>query len=664
MTFKERRKRADAQLIASDFERLESSFISYAQKLNKKRQAQMMKRVERVIPELIKNKDNKEEVEGILKSLQAPSSKEWKKGIHNLVLSSAESGVLRAHLEMLRLKELFEFDETWTPDVIDGGYSYDVILPEEARKFIKQHAYEVGVITEETVLKRIREELERGLEEGLPPKEMKKRIQETAGTWMSDFHAQTIARTETGKFYNAGRLARWQDPETNGFVEALQYDAILDTRTTDVCRVLDGKIISIEDQATIAQMTPPNHFQCRSTWLPVTRYEEWEDDFDRSVSPEKGFEFTSPLPKLLKGKKKGQKLVVPKPVIDPRTLKDPDLIRSLTDDDFKIAIGNITDIDLKLAMVKERAEQMAVRELGITEVRIAPAFTWYGFNSEAMKGSFEMYDELVEFYMTQEIRADIEELVRKLQGATDGMISDILEAYEKKFAGSIAHMDIIRVIRETRTFAKTTVQFSDSLQKVEQTADALKLFKIKEPPKTVNYKSATGLQQALKDGQWWINEFIDPKLAPKTGVRLKFKNDLMRAYATGANGEIHFGRYERNSGVIVHEVGHVLHWNNAEVSQLIEAWFMKRTDNLKLPMSKRHGENVIPDSFYNSYIGRIYGWEARNNKILEARGDKLRMYGQEVFSMGLQAMHENYMRFYTQDKDHFLLTYGLMRGLF
>ena len=91
---------------------------------------------------------------------------------------------------------------------------------------------------------------------------------------------------------------------------------------------------------------------------------------------------------------------------------------------------------------------------------------------------------------------------------------------------------------------------------------------------------------------------------------------------------------------------------------------MQRTKNLSIPWSKRHGEDVIPDDFFNSYIGRIYGWEKKNNEILKKQGSGLRMYGQEVLSMGLQAMYENPMKFYKDDKEHFLLTYAILRGLF
>jgi SPP1 gp7 family putative phage head morphogenesis protein len=660
LTYGERRKRADVQLIQKDFDGLESAFLTHAQKLNKKRQAQIAKRVERVIDELQKahQKGDTEEVEGILASLKMPSSKEWYKLVDKLVSSAVDAGILRAHFELLRLKELYEFDE-W--EVVNEGYEYDVILPEEARDWLKKYAYEIGVITETTTLNRIRKTLENSLDEGLSPKDTMEAVRNSAGTWMSDFHAQTIARTETAKMYNAGRIARWTDPEQNGFVEALQYDAIVDTRTTELCEHLDGRIVAITNGATIAKFTPPNHFQCRATWIPVTKYEEWEDDWDNSIEPDKGFTFEAPLPKLLKGKK--EPLVQPKKRASPLDIKDPDEIRSLDDDDFRLAIGNVTDLDKKLAMINERAEKMAVKEIGLKEKRIAPQFTWYGFNSDANKGSFEIYDTLYEFYMTQEIREDIENLVRALQGASDSEIVKILEEFEKKFIASIAHLDIVRVIREAQALAPVEADIG-TLVTVAMTAQATKQLTIKTPPQTKNYKNATGLQQAVKDGQAWMLKHLHPRLAPSSGVQLKFQHDLTRAYAIGSKGTIHFGKYERNAGVVVHEVGHVIHWNNPEIAELIEEFFMKRTDNLKKPKSKRHGEDVIPDDFFNSYIGRIYGWEEHNNKIYKKRGDKMRSYGQEVLSMGLQAMYENPKKFYKDDKEHFLFTYAIMRGLF
>jgi SPP1 gp7 family putative phage head morphogenesis protein len=664
LTFKERRKRADAQKIFDDFERIESSFLSFAQKLNKKRQAQMIKRIERVIPKLIEahEKGDTEEVQGILLSLKMPSSKEWYKGIHKLVLTATETGILRAHMELLRLKELYEFEESWTADIINEGYDFDVVLPEEARRFIRRHAYEVGVITEETVIRRIRTQLENGLDEGVTPKEMKEMIKQTVGTWISDFHAQTIARTETGKFYNAGRLARWLDPEAGDFVEALQYDAIVDTRTTDLCRHLDGKIIAITDSATIAEYTPPNHYQCRATWLPVTKYEEWEADFDTSLAPEDGFNFKSPLPKLLDKKK--EPLVQVKSYINPEEVTDPDIIRTLDDDGFKVAIKNVKDPKIKLHLIIERAESMVVRETGLRKAPLPVELTYWGYYSGDKAGMFDIENNSYKFYMDASMKDVVDDLMGDLMSISDyDKAKKLVDKFIDKHGKDPLYVDLIHKLILVYNKPATGVAW-DGLKPVKRSKEAKALFKIKEPPKTVNYKNATGLQQALKDGQAWIDKYVDDKLAPKTGIKLRFSKDNLRAYAIGSEGTIHFGPYERNAGVIIHESAHVMHWNSVEVSQLIEEFFMRRTNNLQIPWAKRHGEDVIPDDFYNSYVGRVYGWEEVQNRRAERNNSSLRFYGQEVLSMGMQAMYEDPMKFYREDKEHFLLTYAIMRGLF
>jgi SPP1 gp7 family putative phage head morphogenesis protein len=659
LTFGERHKRADIQKIVQDMDALESAFLTDAQKLNKKRQATLNKRVKGVVNELQKAylENDKEEVEGILASLKMPSSKEWGKTVKRLVSSSAKAGVLRAHFEWLRLKELYEFSDI---EVVSEGYDYEVIFPKEALDFIDKYSYEIGVITEETVIERIREHLRKGLKEGLTPKELTEHIMTVTDSWLSPAHAQTIARTETGKMYNAGRLARWLDPEANGFVEALQYDAIVDTRTTDLCRHLDGMIIAVSNGAMVAKFTPPNHYQCRATWLPVSKYEEWEDNFDTSVDPDKNFIFTAPTTshKLIENKK--EPLVQPKKKVNPATITDIQQIRNLPDDDFKIAIGNVKDQKEKLSLIKERAEQMVIRVEGLKEKRVAPQFMWYGFDSEALKGSFEIYDQLVEFYMTQETRGDIEELVRQLQGASDSEIAKALEAFEKKFAGSLAHMDMVRVIREVQKTAPVETSW-EGLATAVMTAEATKQLTIKTPPQTKNFKSATGLQQAIKDGQKWLLKHLDSKLAPQTGVKLKFKHDLWRAYATGATGEIFFGKYEKDAGVIVHETAHVIHWNNPEVADLIHEWYEQRTAGEK--MTKHNGEDTKRDHFYNPYVGRVYGWEAKYGKV-QNKFTNTGFMGQEVLSMGMQAMYTDPIKFYKQDKEHFLLTYAIIKGLF
>src|SRR5690606_2728777 len=162
---------------------------------------------------------------------------------------------------------------------------------------------------------------------------------------------------------------------------------------------------------------------------------------------------------------------------------------------------------------------------------------------------------------------------------------------------------------------KATMNWN-GLVTVKHSEEAKKLFTIKEPPRSANYKRATGLQQALKDAQSWIDKYLDDKLAPRSGIKMRFKYDITRAYAIGLNGEIFFGMHSGRASTVIHEVGHVLHWNNEAVSELIEEFFMQRTEHLQAKWGEYHGETVIPDHFFDPYVGRIYGWEKKASSLL------------------------------------------------
>lgn len=57
-------------------------------------------------------------------------------------------------------------------------------------------------------------------------------------------------------------------------IAVYQYSAILDGKTTQLCRDLDGSVVSSEEyQAT--QWKPPCHFNCRSFWVAINK----DDDF-------------------------------------------------------------------------------------------------------------------------------------------------------------------------------------------------------------------------------------------------------------------------------------------------------------------------------------------------------------------------------------------------
>ena len=70
--------------------------------------------------------------------------------------------------------------------------------------------------------------------------------------------------------FNKGReLTFTTYPET---IFAFRYTAVLDSRTTDYCKNLDGQVFQATDP-NYALLTPPNHYGCRSFWTPITQNE-------------------------------------------------------------------------------------------------------------------------------------------------------------------------------------------------------------------------------------------------------------------------------------------------------------------------------------------------------------------------------------------------------
>lgn len=78
---------------------------------------------------------------------------------------------------------------------------------------------------------------------------------------------ETIIRTNTTDAYNQGRLVQFKEPVTNEMMQAVQFSAVLDDRTTDVCRHLNGRLFH-KDDPQLYQFSPPLHFNCRSILIP------------------------------------------------------------------------------------------------------------------------------------------------------------------------------------------------------------------------------------------------------------------------------------------------------------------------------------------------------------------------------------------------------------
>lgn len=99
---------------------------------------------------------------------------------------------------------------------------------------------------------------------------------------------KTTVRTKTFEAINEARFNLFTDPELGGFVEALEYSAILDSRVTQICSELHGKVYPLTSDEW-EKYRPPNHFNCRSVLIPITTRDIWSTSTQPTIDPQKGF---------------------------------------------------------------------------------------------------------------------------------------------------------------------------------------------------------------------------------------------------------------------------------------------------------------------------------------------------------------------------------------
>lgn len=90
---------------------------------------------------------------------------------------------------------------------------------------------------------------------------------------LQDLSEVSIERYSRTKLTEVMNRARIEEFEATGIVAAYQYSALMDDRTSDICAGLHGKIFKAGDEPV-----PPMHFNCRSTLIPITKFEEFTPD--------------------------------------------------------------------------------------------------------------------------------------------------------------------------------------------------------------------------------------------------------------------------------------------------------------------------------------------------------------------------------------------------
>lgn len=163
-------------------------------------------------------------------------------------------------------------------------------LEERARR----KAFTVAGAAQLDLLAEVWDSLSRALEEGTPytewAKEARTRLEDTWGR-RNSARLEIIFRTNVQMAYSSGRWAQMTQPEVLLARPHWMYDAVLDDRTTPICRERHGTVRPAADPWW-ERNTPPLHFNCRSGIRPLTSKQAQARGITQQLPeepPQKGF---------------------------------------------------------------------------------------------------------------------------------------------------------------------------------------------------------------------------------------------------------------------------------------------------------------------------------------------------------------------------------------
>ncbi len=168
-------------------------------------------------------------------------------------------------------------------------------LLEALGQYAGARAWTVADVAELDVVLDVFKELELAIAEGRTLAEFKKAIgAKLTKSWGKSNAAriETIYRTNMQTAYNAGRWKQLTDPDIVRTRPYLMYDAILDSRTSDICKKRNGTVLPASDPWW-SQNNPPLHHRCRSSLRALRPREAERQGIDDSPpeadNPSPGF---------------------------------------------------------------------------------------------------------------------------------------------------------------------------------------------------------------------------------------------------------------------------------------------------------------------------------------------------------------------------------------
>lgn len=151
----------------------------------------------------------------------------------------------------------------------------------------RQQAFTVAHQSSASFVSQIQEVVARGIADGLPARDVVKRIRE-AGETITAAHAETVYRNAVQSAYSRGRAEHMTQPHVFAARPWWQYRSVADVRTRPTHRAPNGWVMRGDDPGW--QTTyPPNGHRCRCRC--VARSQKWVQDSGVTI-------WSGPLPNL------------------------------------------------------------------------------------------------------------------------------------------------------------------------------------------------------------------------------------------------------------------------------------------------------------------------------------------------------------------------------
>jgi SPP1 gp7 family putative phage head morphogenesis protein len=460
---------------------------------------------------------------------------------------------------------------------------------------LKVEAFWVGAGLQLSQIQRVFDEIAVAQEKGEPFEEWRKRVRQQL---RNDVHAETVFRNATQRALNAGRWTQMTDDAALQLRPFWLFDAVLDTRTTDICKDADGTLLPA-DNAWWLSNWPPRHHRCRSAVRSLRR----------SEALRRGLTAQPPATEASKGF--GHAPGTAPPWKPDRDKHEPELIAEL---DRKAASGK------RKRRARKAAEHKAAHWLPTYQAK-------YGDAAKPLARGRAAYERGLDMTVDEARR----ELL-KLDTRGVALMREALEDAD----GALTLREQAGELDPLRKAAAAVAGHLKGLTKRPRVIQA-DLERLAGGPEGLDFLSAITGPRVRHVGADWTFMRVGRGIGA----------------ATEPVKKVVF--WEGVSGQLEHELGHTIEILNATLGERSKAFLLART---KGERTRNHGRNgdCWDDQFMSWYTGRRY---ARPDGSL--RGTEIISTGVELVVAG-RASIGTLEELARKDLEHLLFVLGQLAG--